>query len=306
MTVPRTLLTACIAVIILLILCRANAHASSPSRPVVIGYSSKAFFEVDPRDALGLTKVWVQTVDRSIGAGQPSSVVLYRSLDDMERALRTNEVDIVVLIAEDFLLLRDKIALAPVLSADFGRHFYDVLQILVRADSGITRLEQLRGKAIHIESGQKGDLPCKWLDVFLAARRETPGRDFFSSITRVAKASQAVMPLFFGKTDACLTSRDSLETMLELNPQLGRSLRVLETSPGFITGIVAVRRDVINPQRDAMLDAIKTMHQDVKGRQLLTVFRINRLIDFKPEHLVSADKVFRNQNSAAARPGKKR
>lgn len=35
-------------------------------RPLVIGYSSKVFFEVDPRDAIGLTKVWAQAADRAI------------------------------------------------------------------------------------------------------------------------------------------------------------------------------------------------------------------------------------------------
>lgn len=287
------------------IFCPASAIASAAAdqtreRPLVIGYSTKVFFEVDPRDALGLTRVWAQMADRAINNSQPTSVVMFRDMDDLEKAMRAKQVDIAVLIAQDYVQLRERLPITPVLSADFGRNFYDVLQLLVRNDSGITRIEQLRGKTIKIESGQKGTLPSKWLDMILLSRFSSNSYGFFSSVDETAKASQAIMPLFFSKIDACLVSRDSLETLAELNPQIGRTMRILETSPGFVTGIIAVHRDSSHPRREAMLHAIRDMHQEAKGRQLLTLFRINRLVDFKAEHLVSVDKVLKDARTSVS------
>jgi phosphonate transport system substrate-binding protein len=273
----------------------AAADESCPDtgRPVVIGFSGKVFFNVDPRDAIGLARVWMQTADRAMKGAMPSTVVFLREIEDLEKALRNNEVDIVVLIAQEFVQLRGRVPLAPVLSADYGKHFYDELLVLVRNDSGITRMEQLRGKSIRIESCRKGSVPIRWLDSYLTKRVSTNSRTFFSTIREYPKASQVIMPLLFNQTDACLASRDSLETMNELNPQIGRSLRILETSPGFVTGLIAVRRDIRNPRRDALVKALRDMNNDPKGRQLLTMFRINRLVDFKAEHLVSIDRVLK-------------
>jgi ABC-type phosphate/phosphonate transport system substrate-binding protein len=271
----------------------ADETGPDTGRAVVIGFSGKVFLNVDPRDAIGLTRVWMQTADRPVkGAGQ-STVVFFRDVEEMEKALKKNEVDIVVLIAQEFVQLRDRVPLAPVLSADYGKHFFDELLLLVRTDSGITRTEQLRGKSIRIESCRKGSLPIRWLDSYLMTRVATNSRNFFSAISEYAKASQVIMPLFFSQTDACLASRESLETMSELNPQIGRSLRILETSPGFVTGLIAVRRDVRNPRRDALVKALREMNNDPKGRQLLTMFRINRLVDFKAEHLLSIDRILK-------------
>jgi phosphonate transport system substrate-binding protein len=271
----------------------ADETGPDTGRPVVVGFSGKVFFNVDPRDAIGLTRVWMQTADRPVkGAGQ-STVVFLRDVEAMEKALKKNEVDIVVLIAQEFFQLRDRIPLAPVLSADYGKHFFDELLLLVRTDSGITRLEQLRGKSIRIESCRKGSVPLRWLDSYLMTRLATNSLSFFSAIREYTKASQVIMPLFFSQIDACLASRDSFETMSEMNPQIGRSLRVLETSPGFVTGLIAVRRDIRNPRRDALVKALRDMNNDPKGRQLLTLFRINRLVDFRAEHLVSIDRVMK-------------
>lgn len=304
MTLLKSIILA-LALALCCILGRGSASAENPApakeRPLVLGFSSQAFYNVDPRDAIGLTKVWIKTADRAMKNEVPSNVVFFNNFEDLERALKSHEVDIAVLIAQDFARMREKVPLTPVLSADYGRHFYDELLLLVRNDSGITRIDQLRGKSIRIESGQKGSIPVQWLDSYLMARVSADSSGFFSSISEFPKASQAIMPLFFKQTDACLASRNSLETMSELNPQIGRTFRTLETSPGFVTGLLAVRSDVSSPRRDAMVKALRNIHSDPKGRQLLTVFRINRLVDFKIEHMATVEKILKGHRDGLRR-----
>lgn len=275
------------------------------NKPLVVGYSPLLFYNINPRDAIGLTKVWVQMVDRRLKFSGETSVVLFKDLRDAESAMAKNEVDIIVLIAEEFLTLRETVPLLPVLTADYGKHFYDELLLLVRDDRGITRVGQLRNKSLRIETGQKGSIPMQWLDTLLLASGSSDSRGFFSSVTEYPKATQTILPVFFGQADACLASLNSFDTLAELNPQLSRHLRILEKSPGFATGIIAVRKDVQNQRRDAMLEALLEMHTDPKGKQLLTLFRINRLIPFRAEHLAAVEKVLREHrgrtDSAARR-----
>jgi phosphonate transport system substrate-binding protein len=246
-------------------------------------------------------------LDTKIKAGRNTKVILFKDLDDVKRALKANEVDIIICIPEEFIKLRESVPLKPVLSSDYGKHFYDDLILLVRNDSGISQLEQLRRKNLRIESGQKGTLPMKWLDSLLMAKLSTSAQKLFANVTLSPKASQVVLPLFFGQTDASLVSRASFETMVELNPQLGRTLRILEKSPRFATGIIAVRRDVSDPQRDVMVAAFRDIHTDPKGRQILTLFRINRLVDFKAEHLSATEKVLKEHHEIfETAPGIKR
>ncbi len=278
-----------------------TSHIGKPGGDthIVIGYTANIFYNVDPRDALGLTQVWARQAGSKIGPDVEVSTIIYKNTGDAEKALANNEVDILAMVPEEFLLLRAKSHLQPVLSTDYGKHFYNELFLLVREGSGITQIEQLRGKSIRIDGGQKGSVPMQWLDTLLAEKTSSNSLGFFGSIIQHTKPSQAVMPVYFGQADACLVSGKSYETLVELNPQLGRKLRILERSPGFATGILAVRKDIKNPNRDAMVKSLQEMHKDPTGRQIMTLFRINRLIPFMPEHLISITKVIKEHRDTS-------
>ena len=111
---------------------------------------------------------------------------------------------------------------------------------------------------------------------------------------------------FFGQVDACLVSRNSYNISAELNPQLGRQLRVLEQSPGFVTGIIAVRKGLEKANRDAIMKILTEMYTDPKGKQIMTLFRINRLVPFMPEHIVSVTKVIREHQETTNRVAKRK
>jgi ABC-type phosphate/phosphonate transport system substrate-binding protein len=251
-------------------------------KALVVGFTPQAFFNVDPRDAIGAARVWIRQADRKLETPSETKVVYYTTQLEVESALARNEVDILVMIADEFINLRDAFDLEPVLSTDYGKRFYDELLLLVREESGITGVGQLRGKSLRIEGGQKGTIPMRWLNVMLQAKTSSSAREFFGNINEFPKASQIIMPVFFGQADSCIASLTSFETMAELNPQLSRRLRILEKSPGFVTGII-----------DAMIDALRDIDGDPKGKQVLTIFRINRLVNFKTEHLASVEKLFK-------------
>ncbi len=269
----------------------AIAGVADKEAALVMGYSNQVFYNVDPRDAIALIRSWMRMIDRKLGSRSETSVVQYKTFMDMEDALAKNKVDMLIMLPEEFIQLREQYKLAPVLSVDYGKHFYNELILIVRSDAGISKIEQLRGKSLILDVGQQGFVPYQWLDSFMLKKVSSRSKSFFSSVSESVKPAQAVMPVFFRKADACVVSRNSYETMVELNPQLGRQMLVLESSPGFLAGVLAVRKDVHNPTCDAMLKAFLGMHTEQSGRQIMTLFRVNRLVPFLPEHLVAIEKV---------------
>lgn len=264
---------------------------------IVVGYSSRVFCSIDPKDVIALTKVWMELVDRKINNPWKTNVIFFENIRDFENALSGGEVDVAVLLPEEFVHLRRRIPLAPVLSADYGKRFYDELLLLVRNDCGISDVRQLRHKRLKIQTGQKGTIPMQWLDSLLAKKVSSDTWGFFSTIQEDEKASQVILPVFFGQADACVANQTEYETLVEMNPQIGRRLRILEKSPGFLTGIVAVRKDSTNERRNALLEAIQHLQSEPRGRQLLTLFRINRLIPFKAEHLASVEQLLKEHRA---------
>jgi len=238
---------------------------------------------------------WSRTTERKLGNIWKISSVAYKTFSAAENALKSKEVDILVMIPEEYLSLRTSSLVIPILSADYGNNFYNELLLLVRKDSGITGIKQLRGTKILIDNGQQGTIPMKWLDSLLARQFSSKAQEFFGRLSEATKGSKVILPVFFRQVDACIANRSHYETSAELNPQIGRQLTVLAESPGFATGILAMRKDAGDLRRDAILKTLLEIHLDPRGKQIMTLFRIKRLIPFLPEHLVSVEKIIKDR-----------
>lgn len=262
---------------------------------IVFGYTPILFHSVDPRDATEIMESWSRITERKLGMNWKLSTIAFKTFSDAERALKNKDVDILVMIPEEYLNLRANSLVTPILSAEYNDKFYSEHLLLVRKDSGITGIEQLRGKKILIDNGQQGTIPIKWLDSLLAKQTLSKGQEFFGRIGELTKGNKVILPVFFHQVDACIVSRRQFETMAELNPQIGQQLMVLVQSPGFATGIIAMRKDAGDLRRDAVFKSLLEIHLDPRGKQIMTLFRIKRLIPYLPEHLVTVEKLIKDR-----------
>ena len=273
---------------------------------LILGYSSQLFYGVEVNDAKAATKVWTDTLIRRQGVFKKSDTIIIQDLPSLEKAANAKAVDIIIMLPQEFIEIRNKIPFEPVFSSAISSGVYEEFILLVRKDRGIEKLSDLRGKKLLVETGQRGTIPTFWLDILLARERLPEGKEFFSSIKELNKISQVVLPVFFRQADACLASRLAFETMSELNPQVGKELKAIATSPGFLTGVICFRRDFYAQYKDHLDDSLRSLHTDPQGKQILTLFRVNQLIPFEPSHLETVDALLKEHRILKARLAKRK
>ncbi len=272
---------------------------------LTVGYSSKLFFDVDIRDAKAATKMWTDMLIRKMGNKyEKSEIHILHDSSAMDKALRMREIDILVLFSQEFIEMRDRTPIVPVYAADYGKYFYHELYLLVRNDSGLSRIADLKGKRLIIETGQKGSIPMIWLETVFA-KETVPLMRESAQIKEAMKASQAVLPVFFRQADACVVGRNSYETMVELNPQVGRELKVIATSPHYLTGVVCLRKDYYHAHKEMIDETLKALYSEPQGQQIMKLFRINRLVPFKQEYLKTTE-VLLSEHRDLVRTARKR
>jgi ABC-type phosphate/phosphonate transport system substrate-binding protein len=113
--------------------------------------------------------------------------------------------------------------------------------LLVRRDSGITTLEELKNKKIIIPSGHTvGQL---FLDVELMRASMPDTEMFFSELRHTRETNAAIVNLFFGQVDAALVTDFSYRVASELNHQIPDTLKIIRTSQPLIHMLISVRKD---------------------------------------------------------------
>ena len=274
----------------------AHDQASGPVE-LVVGYSTNAFTDVDIEEARSITKVWTdQILKRKFREGTAQSVI-FPDVESIEKAVRERNVDLIAIVSNDYVHLKDHVPLQPVFVTAPESGFYYQIVLLVRRDRGFRDVGDLRRKQLNVSMDQAKTLHMIWLETLLMKEGVRRPEEFFLSIREVRRPSQAILPVFFKQADACLTTRQSFELMCELNPQVGKEMVVLAQSPDVAGGVIAFRPDYREKYKEMLMGVLETLDADPQGRQILKLFRMGRLIPFKPEYLRTVEALYRQHET---------
>jgi ABC-type phosphate/phosphonate transport system substrate-binding protein len=255
----------------------------------VVGFSSSTFLDVDRDSAQTVTRLWTKRLAGK--SGGTAETRIYGGLSEIERDIRAQKVDVVVLLSVEYLELKNKVPLEPLFVTAKKDGVHDCLVLVVRRDSDIRSVLDLTGRTLVQQKGFYIDGRNMWVDTLLMRSGVWDLEHFFSSIKEVTKPSMAVLPVFFRKADACVVTRSSLQTMGELNPQLQRDLMVIAEAPPRPGSVIALRKGLPPLHREALREILGSLDHDSQGQQLLTIFRMSRLVAFRPEYLTSLEKL---------------
>jgi len=157
------------------------------------------------------------------------------------------------------------------------------LMLFAGKASGVQSLAELSGKRIVLlEEDPVGEL---YLETLCLRHHQRACREVFADIQRVSTSNQALMRVFFGKADLALVFGYGHEVAVEMNPQLGRSIHKLAEYQMHSQFFAFYSPKVDQALRQRTLRIIPTLHTYPRGRQLLDIFKIDRLEVATPAEL---------------------
>lgn len=263
-----------------------------------VGYSKNTFSEVNERDALAANYLLTKRLVKKTELNLAFEASIYYNLPDIENDVRSNNLDLVVLMPEEFVEISTHVSLDPILISLNDDQVFDEYVLLVAKAKNIQSLNDLHNRQIVLATGQGGKLPHIWLDVTLR-KHQLPTADNFARIKSVSAVSKAVLPVFFGQADACLVTKRGYNTMAELNPQIGQNLQILASSPRFAHKLVCINPFVKNGGNMGTLkDELSRLSDDAEGQQILKIFKTDDLAPFEPSYLESVRSLLKEYNDA--------
>jgi ABC-type phosphate/phosphonate transport system substrate-binding protein len=94
--------------------------------------------------------------------------------------------------------------------------------------------------------------------------------------------------------------------MVELNPQLNEQLTMLASSPALIHSIVCLSRNSDEEVKKAILDTAFKLGNDTAGKQILTLFQMDRVALYKQSYLEAMTALAREHHDLATRLANRR
>lgn len=252
-----------------------------------VGFTRSSFLGVNEADARAAFKVFSMKVGEKRGYMITPHIRIFDDLAELMTEIDQDKQDLLILESWDYLTLSPT-AKMPVefVTVEQGVMMEEYL-VLVRTDVGLSSLADLAGKHLIALDSTNANTGKHWLRTELLAIGVSDPRTFFRRFEVREKPSQVVLPVFFGNADACVVDRSGLEIMAELNPQVGKMLRVIARSEPFLDTVACVRRDGWDEprQRVDLIAAMQELRQDPAGQQITSLFKFNDLVPFESRYL---------------------
>jgi ABC-type phosphate/phosphonate transport system substrate-binding protein len=240
---------------------------------VTVAISAETLAGANINDARAAYTVWIQEVTRHIGSIHVTiNPQIFLPSEELLRDVRAAAVDCYGITAleymkvaditdPEFLLLQDSIA--------------DGLEyiLVVNNQSPFHTIADLRGAQMIVHHHPDLVLAPAWLETTLAAGSLPPPQQFFSNISARDNINQVALPVFFHRVEVACLARRNWDTAVELNPQLGRSLRILAVSPKLVPIMLAFRRHCSEAGREALLKAITNITSVAGGQQIVALYQ---------------------------------
>lgn len=148
------------------------------------------------------------------------------------------------------------------------------LALVVHSDSGLTSFSDLRNNRVtRLSRDRLAEIYLETQCMKAAKQRCSE----FLRLTEERRDIQSVYSVFFGKSDAALVTLATLHTAMELNPQVGTRLKVIQNwrTTALVFGMMTRDADpaVINLMMGSVRETLKT----ARGRQMLELFKTDFL-----------------------------
>lgn len=244
---------------------------------VHFAFSKAMFKDINENDAMAAMKVYSKNIGDEGGVDTSFGPIYLDGTNAIAEALRRKQIDMISLTSEEYLALEDQGLSGPLLLSTVNQTVIEEYVLLARNDSPVRSIEDLKGHSLIVANDIRASLVPIWLEVLCRQHGLGPANQVFAKITSASKTTQVVLPVFFGKADACVTTRNGWEVMGELNPQVKKQLRAIAVSAPVVPGMACFRRDLSEPLKERILKTAESSRGKPSFMQLMALFKTDQL-----------------------------
>lgn len=254
------------------------AAASLPAgeeKVIRMGYTEGLFQNMNKADALAAMTVWAQTVAAQYDVKIAREMDLYHSVKEVRAALLAEEWDCMSLLLPEYIELGASLLRPPYVT--YVKDGCNFIEYVLLCPATVNGIAELAGKEVTIHTDADTCMAVDWLNFIFVEQGAGSLAEADVRLEYNRKPSGTVLGVFFGKSDACVVTRSVFESMVELNPQVGKKLKIMAVSEHMIRSIFGFRNEFVHSQEEQMLTAVVNLQSSKTGEQLLRVFKISQM-----------------------------
>lgn len=267
-----------------------------------MGLMVYAFDEVNFSDGNAALQMWMESTKKSLlKKGVKKVDVVYRSYEDLsklEEDVTNNHIDLFSVKSIDFFRMKRVNEYIPFFAGTRSvKSKFENFIIVTNKKSGYKNLSDIVSGEITTAKTVYEELSTIWAEV---AIKEASGNKLKKAInfeSTIISESNLLLGVFFGKYKCAVVSQSVYDVVCELNPRVKSDIIILATSGNLINNFFARKKDIPSSTIE-ILDLYATdLHEDGDGRQILSLFKVNRVEKIYKNDIEETRKIIQKHKS---------
>lgn len=277
-----------------------SLRGQTPADVLRFGMTAGVIEAASASDAKAASLLWAQGIAEALGLYRGAEASVYPTIEEASRALASGSADVLAISSLEYLRAERQLKCQPSMVYEVTGEVTQEYVLLARGAPG--DMVAAAGRSIVVYAPNlETSLAQVWGDTHLKDAGMPAGMRTFSSVRYVDKKGHAAMAVFFNQADYGIEARTAFKTAVDLNPQLGRDLRIVAQSPPLLPGLVCLSDRMGPDLRQKYVDRATHLHEQVRYRQAFIVLRVTRLAEWHPRFLDSARALLAKQRALSAR-----
>lgn len=239
---------------------------------LIAGSSELGFIENDKQNVnLGFNSVFNELLS---SVNVQCDFKSYENSEALVKAIKEKKVNGFFGSPIEFLYSESSLLSTPIASGIFAKQTKSKILIVVKKESKINDLTQLKGKKIGMQKWISSDVAGIFLETLLMENNLPLQSQFFSEIVIKDTSNMALVDLYFNKVDAILVNQVQFEVAAELNPQLLQQSKILVASEPYLIFVSALSKETPDSVVSVTKEKLLNIHKTAKGRNILRLMKL--------------------------------
>jgi ABC-type phosphate/phosphonate transport system substrate-binding protein len=251
-------------------------HADEVQYKGDVGSLIDGLSDMQTKDAQLALSIWGQEL--AVNAGMSTQIKYYQTVEEIIKAYENSEFAFVSLNSYFFLKYKNIFYdnTQQFWTSQKTDELFEEYVILVKEDSKIKSMKDLKHKVLVSAADDK--MGRLILDYEILKEMHLSSAEYISSMKETKKHSTAILNTYFGKADACITPSYVLDLVNEMNPDVGRKLKVIYKSERiFLPHLINSHKNASEEVMRRFSVSASALDKSVRGRNVLDLFKIKKM-----------------------------
>lgn len=243
-----------------------------------VGYLQNSMHNYSTKDLKITMDIWIKSVTQE--AGYDSKMFFYEDPKKAAADLYAGKIDFITGFPIDIVENFDTSKLADGFSGGYKDNNQNRFVILIKKENPATSVHELKNLEVGIQQDDR--------IMHLYTKLNIPDAKIVDYKTR----SKIVLDLFFSKLDVAIVPLRNFQLAVELNPQVGHNIKILQRTRYLSNGVGLFRKEFPKAQRENIYKKGLGIFNTEKGKQMMVVYKMETLVKTPVSSLQNAQKLY--------------